>query len=87
MEIAIPFMPMYLCHPKDDRASSEILLVIFDGRIFSLYSEDCASKSSIEGIETTRTPFSPSAASSARETSEPVAITIFSSSPSSFLII
>ena len=36
MEIAIPFMPMYLCQPKDERASSEILLVIFDGRISSL---------------------------------------------------
>eukprot|EP00850_Spirogloea_muscicola_P011473 SM000071S21097 [mRNA] locus=s71:348042:352773:- [translate_table: standard] len=70
-----PFIPAYLCHPKDEPASTTTLAVTSLGRTLSLYSCDCSSKSSKHGKETTRTPLPSSrstlAAFSAISTSDP----------------
>ncbi|AAO35895.1 phosphate transport system permease protein pstA [Clostridium tetani E88] len=77
-----PSKPKYLCHPKEDAASTANLFVTFDGKTSSLYSLLCFSNTSKEGMLTTLTliPFSSSilAPSYISSTSEPVAIRIIS---------
>ncbi len=76
---------MYFCQPSVTPASIEVRLVIADGITLSLYSADCSSKISQQGMLTTRAEM-PSAANKSRpakaiSTSEPVAkITAVSSS-------
>ncbi len=77
-----PSKPTYLCQPNDAPISIAKRFVTAFGNTDSLYSADCCSKRSIDGIDTTEASI-PSAsnafcASTANETSEPVAIKIAS---------
>lgn len=81
-----PFRPTYLYQKSSIPASIATRRVTELGSTLSLYAGDCASKMSVEGIDTTRT-FLPSARSLSADstascTSEPVAIRMISGSPS-----
>ena len=73
-----PLRPTYLPQPKEERASTEIRFSTEAGSTLSRYSLLCISKTSIDGMETTRTALPSalkiSAAFSASSTSEPVAM-------------
>ena len=80
MQITLPSSPTYLYHPKSESASTATLFLTLLGRTDSLYSSDCFSNTSIDGILTTLTSIpaflSSAFADTARFTSEPLAIII-----------
>jgi hypothetical protein len=49
MDKISPSNPRYLCHPKEDAASTANLFVTFEGKTSSLYSLLCFSNNSKEG--------------------------------------
>src|SRR4028119_11068 len=86
MLIETPSLPVYLLQPKLVPASTESRLVTALGNTDSRYSASCASNSSQQGIETTRTflpsPRNCSAALTQSWVSLPVPIRIRSGVPS-----
>lgn len=80
MQITFPSSPTYLYQPKSESASTATLFLTLLGRTDSLYSSDCFSNTSIDGILTTLTSIpaflSSAFADTARFTSEPLAIII-----------
>ena len=81
--MTLPSIPTYLCQPSGDAISIAIRLVTSEGKIDSLYSEDCCSNAYQFGIEITRTPLpccsNSFAASTAKLTSDPDANNKYSS--------
>src|SRR5699024_2774201 len=91
MDIIFTSSPVYLCQPKEDVISIATLLVTVFGSTVSLYSEDCCSNLSQDGILTTLVSIfsshNASCALIARLTSDPVASNIASIFSFSLLMI
>ena len=82
MQTTSPLRPTYLCHPKEELASTPILYSTHLGSTLSLYSADCCSNNAQQGMLTTLASI-PAAcsclpASSVICTSDPDAISIIS---------